>query len=96
MMIGVIESIGAVAFFLSVLWGIHNVRNEVNVTEFWTVYTIAAITGFFFTGLKAVEWFGGVPVAADALQSPVGVMFATVLLITAVVCVVSPVKRQVK
>lgn len=94
--IGLIEAIGANAFFLSILWGIYNYQHEVKVTELWTVYTGAAITGFLFTGLKSMQWFGIAPTLTDQLQPLIGIIFATILLVTAVICAVSPVKKQVK
>lgn len=96
LIIGGMESIGAVAFVVSALWGIHNARNEVPVTEFWMVYAGASIAGSLFSVLKAAEWFGIAPTLADQLQPPVGIIFATILLVTAIICAVSPVERAVK
>lgn len=91
-----IDAGASLAFVLALFWGYHNYRHELEVTEFWTTYMMAAVAGSVFTGSKALEWAGVMPVLMDTAQPFIGAVFATVLLVSAVVCTLSPVERAVQ
>lgn len=96
MLIGAIDALGAVFFLLAVRWSVHNLRNESALSEFWTAYTVAMVMGVLFATVKAVEWFGLSTRIANLVQPFFAIILGTVLLLTAIVCVVSPIERAVK
>ncbi len=96
MVIGVIDGLGAVFFLLALFWGFHNFLHESEISEFWIAYSASMGTGFLFAMTKSVEWFGIKPELANLIQPFLATILGTVLVLTAVVCVVSPIERTVK
>ncbi len=77
-------------------WGIHNFRHESDISEFWIAYSLAMLTGMLFATAKSVEWLGVSPVLANQVQPFFAMIMGTILVITSVLCVVSPIERTVK
>lgn len=95
-MIVAIDVLGAVFFFMAMLWAYHNYAEEIAATEFWIVYAAAAYMGAMFMLLSAVEWMGIAVTVLDDVKPLFEIITITLLVMTSMLCTLSPIKRQVK
>lgn len=88
--------VGALFFFLSVLWAVFNLRAEIAISEFWVIYAAAAVFGGIYLALRAAEWAGIRPATLDRAASFPGLIGITLIITAGTILAISPIKRQVK
>lgn len=96
LVVAVLDAFATVFILFAVLWGFYNYREEIAVTSFWLTYLVAAASIGIYTALKSLEWAGVYPALLDEVQAFFWTMGITILVVTALVCVLSPIKRQIK